>query len=74
MFSVDQDLPSPSGATLGSQFGKDHFLDDPSTKVPVGILPDFLPDIRTDEQYAKLTSVLYSVVFVRSSSKIGWES
>jgi hypothetical protein len=60
MFSVGQHLPSASGATLGSQFGKDHFLVDPSTKVPVGILLDFLPDNRTDEQYAKLTSALYS--------------
>ena len=60
MYSIGQHLPHESGATRGSQFGKDHFLVDPSTKVPVGILPDFLPDHRTDEQYAKTTSILYT--------------
>lgn len=59
MFSVGQHLPSASGATGKRPFGKDHFLVDPSTKVPVGILPDFLPDKRTDEEYAKITSILY---------------
>jgi hypothetical protein len=60
MYSVGQHLPSESGATRGSQFGKDHFLVDPSTKVPVGIIPDFLPDDGTDEQYAKMTRILYT--------------
>lgn len=60
MYSVGQHLPGEIGATRGSQFGKDHFLVDPSTKVPVGILPDFLPDDRTDEHWAKITSVLYT--------------
>lgn len=60
MYSVGQHLPAESGATRGTHFGKDHFLIDLSTKVPVGILPDFLPDDRTDEQYAKITSDLYT--------------
>jgi hypothetical protein len=58
MFSVGQHLPSTSGAPLGSQFGKDHFLVDPSSKVPVGILPDILSDNWTNEQYANMTSAV----------------
>ena len=34
------------------------FFVDPRTNVPVGILSNFLPDVRTDEQYVKTTSVL----------------
>ena len=58
--SVGQHVPHESGATFGSQFGKHHILVDPRTNVPVGILSDFLPDVRTDEQYVKTTSVLYA--------------
>ena len=57
MYSIGQHLPS--AATRGTHFGKDHFLVDPNTKIPVGILPDFLPDERTNEQYIKATTALY---------------
>jgi hypothetical protein len=60
MCSAGQHLPHESGATFGSQFGKDHFLVDPRTNVPVVILSDFLPDVRTVEQYVKTTSELYA--------------
>ena len=60
MCSVGQHMPHESGARFGSQFGKHYFLVDPRTNVPVGILSDFLPDVRTDEQYVKTTSVLYA--------------
>ncbi|KAI0380793.1 hypothetical protein F5Y04DRAFT_256723 [Hypomontagnella monticulosa] len=60
MYSVGQHLPDKSGATCGLQFGKDIFLVDPKTRVPVGLLPDFLPDERSDQQYSKITSVLYT--------------
>ena len=58
MYSVGQHLPTV--ATRGLPFGKDHFLVEPARKVPVGILPDFLPDERTDEQYTTATRVLYA--------------
>lgn len=53
MYSVGQHLPNVAagaiGATHGTQFGKDHILVEPITQLPVGILPDFLPDERTDQ-------------------------
>ncbi|KAL2170811.1 hypothetical protein VTG60DRAFT_4380 [Thermothelomyces hinnuleus] len=58
MFSVGQHLPA--GGTQGLSFGKDIFLVDPARTVPVGILPDFLPDERIDEEFVKTTSVLYA--------------
>jgi len=57
MYSIGQHLSSRE--TLGTNFGKDHFLVDPNTKVPVGILPDFLPDERTNEHFIKATTALY---------------
>ncbi|KAK4452272.1 hypothetical protein QBC34DRAFT_456276 [Podospora aff. communis PSN243] len=57
MFSVGQHLPAR--VTYGTPIGKDHFLVDPARKVPVAILPDFLPDERTNEEYTKFTDILY---------------
>jgi hypothetical protein len=41
-------------------FGTDLFLVDAKTKVPVGIVPDLMPNDRTNEQQAKVTPVLYN--------------
>lgn len=61
MCSVGQHLPEmTSGVTHGTQFGRDHFLVEPTTHLPVGVLPDFLPDERTDQRYAQITSMLYA--------------
>ncbi|KAH7371669.1 hypothetical protein BKA66DRAFT_469263 [Pyrenochaeta sp. MPI-SDFR-AT-0127] len=57
MVSVGQHMPQ--ARTRGSSFGKDLFIVNPKTKVPVGLLPDFMPDERTDAQYVKITSVMY---------------
>jgi hypothetical protein len=58
MYSVGQHLPEQGTERRG--FGKDHFLVDPVRKVPVGILPDFLPNEMTDDEYAEITSSLYA--------------
>jgi hypothetical protein len=50
----------------GISLGKDLFLVDPETKVPVGLLPDFLPDRRSDEVYSKRVQLLYDS-FVQSA-------
>jgi hypothetical protein len=57
---VGQHFPSstPSGGNMS--FGKDIFLVDPVSKVPVGLVSDLMPDERTDEMYAKVTCVLYN--------------
>jgi len=44
----------------GPGVGKDLSLVDQGTKLPVGILPDFLPDMRTDELFATRMKTLYS--------------
>jgi hypothetical protein len=53
MYSVGQHLS-------GKSFGKDLVLVDPTTKLPVGVLPDFLPIIRTDEEYIERSQMLYN--------------
>lgn len=57
MFSVGQHLSAR--VTYSTSFSKDYFLVDPARKVPVGILPDFLPDEWTNNEYAKFTDILY---------------
>jgi hypothetical protein len=67
MLSVGQ---HSSGATMGrTEFGKDIFLVHPDSKIPVGILPDFLPDVRTDEEFQTFARVLYSGLCRPSSSQ-----
>jgi hypothetical protein len=53
MYSVGRHLDRTS-------FGKDLVLVDPTTKLAVGLLPDFLPLIRTDEQYIERLRILYN--------------
>lgn len=55
--SVGQHLPPPIGSKVA--FGKDLFLVDPSTKQPVGLIPDLMPDDRTDEHWAGIACILY---------------
>ncbi len=70
MFSVGQHPTTPSGTP--DQFCKDHFLVDPRRRVPVGILPDFLADERTDEEYVRATSALYAdLCEVTSENQVG---
>ena len=60
MYSVGQHLADASGSTIGTPFGNDIFLVERSTKVPVGVLPDFLAKGRTSEEHVRLSSALYS--------------
>jgi hypothetical protein len=50
----------PSAESRNMSFGKDLFLVDPVSKVPIGLVSDLMPDERTDEMYAKVTRVLYN--------------
>ena len=43
----------------GESLGKDLAIADPATKMPVGLLPDFLDLDRTDEKYVERISFLY---------------
>jgi hypothetical protein len=43
----------------GKSLGRDLFLGDPHTKVPVGLLPDFLGDIWMPQEYVEKLSALY---------------
>jgi hypothetical protein len=58
LLCVGQHLPSPT--TGGTPFEKDLFLVDATSKVPVGLVPDLMPDKRTDELYAKSTCIVYN--------------
>lgn len=53
MYSVGRHLDETS-------FGKDLVLVDPITKLAAGLLPDFLPLVRTDEQYIERSRILYN--------------
>ena len=53
MYSVGRHLDRTS-------FGKDLVLVDPTTKLAAGLLPDFLPLVRTDEQYIERSRIFYN--------------
>ena len=44
---------------MGPHLAKTIFFVNPTRRVPVGILPDFMADERKDEEYAKLVDILY---------------
>jgi hypothetical protein len=60
LLCVGQHFPSSTPSGDNMSFGKDLFLVDPASKVPVGLVSDLMPDERTDEMYAKVTCVLYN--------------
>lgn len=58
MFSVGRHFPNDErGHTNG--YCQDLVIFDPDMKVPVGILPDFLPISRSDEMYVERSNMLY---------------
>ncbi|CAI9632828.1 unnamed protein product [Alternaria burnsii] len=56
MLCVGQHLPSSDQTA----FGKDLYLVDAKSKVPVGLVPDLMPDDPTDEKFAKVSCVMYN--------------
>jgi len=58
LLCVGQHLPSPSADRTA--FGKNLYLVDAKSKVPVGLVPDLMPDDRTDERFAKVSCIMYN--------------
>lgn len=56
LLCVGQHLPSSDQKA----FGKNLYLVDAKSKVPVGLVPDLIPDDRTDERFAKVSCIMYS--------------
>ena len=60
MYSVGQHLPEETTPTRRRRYGRDLFLVDPNTKVPVGLLPHFLSASCSDEHYVKMMNLKYA--------------
>lgn len=71
-WSVAQHLPGEVGfgATLTKYLGKDLFLVDPTVRVPVGILPEFIPDDGTNERYETLQALCTGIGAKNIRSKL----
>ncbi|CAN9224465.1 unnamed protein product [Alternaria alternata] len=60
LLCVGQHLPSSDQTSDQTAFGKDLYLVDAKSKVPVSLVPDLMPDDPTDEKFAKVSCVMYN--------------
>jgi len=63
--AMGQYMLSAGRHPTGAFTGKDIVIADPSSMMPVGLLPDFFHNQRTDEEYVEKVSALYAGLVIK---------